>query len=130
MSLPGAEHEYTRWGCKVLMDMEALDVYQVDPEWAGGISEVNKICTLASAYDVQVIPHGNSVPANAQISFARNSVVTPMMECQVLFNERVQFFLKNLVKPVNGFITLPTAPGVGLELDGSKIESERDIRWG
>jgi L-alanine-DL-glutamate epimerase-like enolase superfamily enzyme len=127
VTIAGGELEYTRWGVKMLMDMEALDVYQVDPEWAGGISEVNKICTLASAYDVQVIPHGNSVHANAQISFAQNSVVTPMMEYQILFNERVQFFFKNPVKPVNGFITPPTAPGVGLELDESKIESEREI---
>ncbi len=127
VTIAGGELEYTRWGVKMLMDMEALDVYQVDPEWAGGISEVNKICTLASAYNVQVIPHGNSVPVNAQISFAQNSVVTPMMEYQILFNERVQFFFKNPVKPVNGFITPPTAPGVGLDLDESKIESEREI---
>jgi len=127
VTIAGGELEYTRWGAKMLMDMEALDVYQMDPEWAGGISEVNKICTLASAYNVQVIPHGNSVPVNAQISFAQNSVVTPMMEYQIIHNEGVQFFLKNPVKPVHGFITPPTAPGVGLELDESKIESERDI---
>jgi L-alanine-DL-glutamate epimerase-like enolase superfamily enzyme len=127
VTIAGGEHEYTRWGAKMLMDMEAIDVYQVDPEWAGGISEVNKICTLASAYDVQVIPHGNSVPVNAQISFAQNSAVTPMMEYQIIHNEGVQFFLKNPVKPVNGFITPPTAPGVGLDLDESKIESEREI---
>jgi len=113
----------------MLMDMEALDVYQVDPAWAGGISEVNKICTLASVYDVQVIPHGSSVPVNAQVSFAQNSVVTPMMEYLVVLNETLQFFLKNPVKPVDGFITPPTAPGVGLELDESKIESEQDINW-
>ncbi len=130
VTIAGAEHEYTRWGCKMLMDMEALDVYQVDPVWAGGISEVNKICTLASAYDVQVIPHGGSVPANVQVSFAQNSVVTPMMEYLVVLQEMLQFFLKNPVKPVNGFITPLTAPGVGLELDESKIESERDIKYG
>jgi len=130
VTIAGAEHEYTRWGVKMLMDMEALDIYQVDPLWAGGISEVNKICTLASAYDVQVIPHGSSVSVNAQISFARNSVLIPMMEYPVVLQGRLQFFLKNPVKPVNGFITPPTAPGVGLELDESKIESERDIKWG
>ncbi len=130
VTIAGGELEYTRWGVKMLMDMEALDVYQVDPEWAGGISEVNKICTLASAYDVKAIPHCGSVPVNAQISFAQNSAVTPMMEYLVIHQEVAQFFLKNPVKPVNGFITPPTAPGVGLELDESKIESERDIKWG
>lgn len=130
VTIAGGEHEYTRWGCKLLMDMEAMDIYQVDPVWAGGISEVNKICALASAYDVQVIPHGSSVQVNTQVSFAQNSVVTPMMEYLVTLQEVLQFFLKNPLKPVNGFITPPTVPGVGLELDESKIESERDIRWG
>jgi L-alanine-DL-glutamate epimerase-like enolase superfamily enzyme len=128
ITIAGAEHEYTRWGCKMLMDMGAVDIYQVDTAWAGGISEVSKICTLASAYDVQVIPHGGSVP-NAQLSFAQNSVITPMVEYLVIHQEIGQFFLKNPVKPVNGFITPPTAPGVGLDLDESKIESERDIKW-
>jgi L-alanine-DL-glutamate epimerase-like enolase superfamily enzyme len=130
VTIAGGELEYTRWGAKMLMDMEAIDVYQMDPIMAGGISEVNKICTLASAYDVKAIPHCGSVPANAQISFAQNSAVTPMMEYLVIHQEVAQFFLKNPVKPVNGFITPPTAPGVSLELDESKIESERDIKWG
>jgi len=64
VTITGAEHEYTRWGVKMLMDMEAMDIYQVDPAWGGGISELNKVCTLASAYGVQVIPHGGWVPAN------------------------------------------------------------------
>ena len=129
VTIAGAEHEYTRWGCKMLMDMEALDIYQMDPVWAGGISEMNKICTLVSAYNVQIIPHGGSVPVNAQISFAQNPIVVPMMEYLVIRNEIEQFFLKNPLKPVNGFIVPPTAPGVGLDLDESKIESERDISW-
>ena len=129
VKIAGGELEYTRWGAKMLMDMEAIDVYQMDPVMAGGISEVNKICTLASAYDVQMIPHCCSVHANAQISFAHNSVITPMMEYLVIEMEVGQFFFKHPVKPVNGFITPPTVPGVGYELDESKIESERDIKW-
>jgi len=130
VTIAGGEHTYTRWSFKVLMDMGALDVYNPEPLFTGGISEVNKICTLASAYDVQVVVHGSLVPVSTQISFAQNSVVTPMIEYQVVGQEIVQFFLKNPVKPVNGFITPPTAPGVGLDLDESKIESERDVRWG
>jgi len=38
--ISGAEHEYTRWGVKMLMDMGAMDIYQIDPSWGGGISEM------------------------------------------------------------------------------------------
>jgi len=129
VKIAGGEHEYTRWGAKMLMDMGAMDIYQLDPVWAGGISEVNKVCVLASAYDVQVIPHGCMPQVNAQVSFAQNVAVVPMMEYLVILNEMWQFFLKKPYKPVNGFFTPPESPGVGIELDESKIESEQDISW-
>jgi L-alanine-DL-glutamate epimerase-like enolase superfamily enzyme len=129
VKIAGAEHEYTRWGAKMLMDLGACDVYQLDPVWAGGISELVKICTLASTYDVQVIPHGCMPHINAQVSFAHNVVLIPMMEYLVVLNEMWQHFLKNPLKPVDGFFSPPDRPGIGLELDDSKIESERELSW-
>ena len=127
--IAGGEHECTRWGARMLMDMGAMDIYQPDPVWAGGISEVSKICTLASAYDVKAILHGCLVPVSAHVSFAQNSVVTPMMEYLVVRNEATQLFYKNPVKPVNGFISPPSAPGCGLDIDEDKIVSEKEILW-
>ena len=48
--ISGGEHEYTRWGIKALLDAGAVDILQADVTWAGGISEMVKICALASAY--------------------------------------------------------------------------------
>ena len=64
------EHEYTRWGMKALLDAGASDYLQADTFWAGGLSEMVKICTLASLYDIPVIAHGHSVPANAHLTMA------------------------------------------------------------
>lgn len=129
VKIAGAEHEYTRWGAKMLMDMGACDIYQLDPVWAGGISELMKICALASTYDVQVIPHGCMPHINAQVSFANNAVLVPMMEYLVVLNEMWQYFLKTPLKPVNGFFSPPDKPGIGIELDESRIESERELSW-
>ena len=129
VAIAGGEHEYTRWGAKMLMDMGAMDIYELDPVWAGGISEMLKVCALASAYDVKVILHGSLVPVNAQISFAQNAALTPMMEYLIVRNEASQLFFKNPLKPVNGFFTPPTAPGCGLELDENKIESESEVSF-
>jgi len=129
VAIAGGEHEYTRWGFKMLMDMGAMDIYQPDPVWAGGISEVNKICNLASAYDVKAMLHGCIVPISAQISFAHNVALTPMVEYLPVRNEPTQLFYKNPMKPVNGFVTPPTTSGCGLDIDESKVVSERDISW-
>ena len=49
---------------KQLMDAGAVNVLQPDIYWCGGISETLKICALASAYDLPVIPHGHSSNAS------------------------------------------------------------------
>ena len=67
----GGEHEYTRWGIKQLLDARAVDFVQADTYWAGGISEMQKIFTLGSVYDIPVIPHGHSTPANIHLSAAQ-----------------------------------------------------------
>lgn len=44
VKISAGEHEYTRWGFKLMMDMHAVDVFQPDPLWCGGITETVKIC--------------------------------------------------------------------------------------
>ncbi len=127
--LSGAEHEYTRWGFKRFIDAGALDVLQPDIYWAGGISETLKIAALASAHDLQVIPHGHSSPANAHFSAAMVPTLTPYQEFLVKWNTVHQFFLKNPIEPQDGLITVPDTPGVGMDLDTGKIESEELLQF-
>jgi L-alanine-DL-glutamate epimerase-like enolase superfamily enzyme len=126
--ISGAEHEYTRWGFKMLLDMDAMDIYQPDLNWAGGISEVMKICALASAYDAQVIPHGGPVPS-IHVLFAQPPSTCPLQEYLIKWNEVGQFFYKEPIVPVNGVLKPPTKPGIGVELDESKIEKEQELSW-
>ena len=123
------EHEYTRWGLKQLMDARAADVLQPDIYWAGGISEMLKIAALASTYELVLIPHGHSTPATAQFIAAQPPTLCPILEYLIKWNEIHQFFFRNPLKPVRGMITVPTAPGMGVELDEAKIEGERELRW-
>ncbi len=127
VQISGGEHEYTRFGIKELLDVRAVDIMQADTYWAGGISEMQKICILCAAYDIPIVPHGHSVPANVQLSAALSPVDVPYVEYLVKWNEILQFFFKNPVKPVNGIVTVPTGPGMGVEIDPSKIDSEREF---
>ena len=124
------EHEYTRWGLKLLMDAAAADVLQPDIYWAGGISETLKICALASAYDLPVIPHGHSVPATVHLIASQPANVCPLLEYLVKWNEVHQFFFKNPMKPQGGVVALPEAPGMGVEIDEAKIVAQKEPRWG
>ena len=127
--IAGGEHEYTRWGLKALMDAGACDILQPDTYWAGGLSELFKICVLASAYDLPVIPHGHSVPTNVHLIAAFPATTCPFVEYLCKWNTIHQFFFKNPVVPVNGEVALPTEPGMGTELDESKIMELRDVTF-
>ncbi len=127
IQISGGEHEYTRFGIKALLDARAVDLMQADTYWAGGISEMIKICTLCSAYDIPIVPHGHSVPANVQLSAALSPVDVPYVEYLVKWNTMLQHFYRDPVVPVDGWVTVPTGPGMGVEIDPDKIESEREF---
>jgi L-rhamnonate dehydratase len=127
--ISGGEHEYTRWGQKALMDAGACDVLQPDIYWCGGISETMKICALASAYDLTVIPHGHSTPATAHLIAAWPATTCPLLEYLIKWNEIHQFFLKTPLKPIGGVVHLPTTPGLGMDLDEAKMETRQELTY-
>jgi L-rhamnonate dehydratase len=61
MWLTSGEHEATRWGFRLLLEMGCCDVIQPDVGWCGGLSELVKIAALAREHDTLVVPHGSSV---------------------------------------------------------------------
>ena len=128
-AIAGAEHEYTRFGLHQLMQVRAMHVYQPDTYWAGGITEMLKIAALASAYDVQLIPHGHSVPANANFSFAQPAPLVPLIEYLVKWNVIHQWFLAHPVRPEGGYVMPPQQSGLGMDLDEAKIESRRELHF-
>jgi L-alanine-DL-glutamate epimerase-like enolase superfamily enzyme len=73
------EHVYGKWDFKNLIDRRAVDLLQPDANRAGGITEVLKICTLAEAACLPVIPHSNELH-NLHVVFSRSANVCPMIE--------------------------------------------------
>ena len=127
--IAGGEHEYTRFGVHALLGAGGVDVLQTDILWAGGITEMLKICAIASAYDVPVIPHGSSTQANMHLIASQPEPLMPLCEYLVKWNEVLQYFLADQLMPTNGRIAVPTTPGLGMDLDESKIEGRRELRW-
>ena len=129
IDISGGEHEYTRWGFRQIVERGAMDVLQPDIYWCGGLSETIKICSLASAFDLPVIPHGHSSHATAHLIASQPPTVTPIQEFLIKWNAIHQFFLEEPLNPVNGTITVPDAPGMGIAIDEAKVESERELRF-
>jgi L-rhamnonate dehydratase len=120
MLVTTGEHEATRWGFRLLLEMECCDIIQPDVGWCGGITELAKISALADARGVLVVPHGSSVYSYHFVVTRHNSpfaeflmmapgadVVVPMFS-PLLLDEPV---------PVNGRLKVPDRPGFGVRLN-------------
>ncbi len=60
--IASGEHEYTRYGFENLIARKAAHILQPDITWSGGMTELRKIATMASAHHLPMIPHrGGSV---------------------------------------------------------------------
>jgi len=118
------EHEYTRWGARELLTRGAVDVLQLDVTWGGGITEMKKVCALASAEGVPVIPHaGWSEPAQC-ITFSEPKQVCPMIEYLVKWAVIQQAFNKRKLTPEKGCFHSPSKKGLGFEPQMDKLVEE------
>jgi L-alanine-DL-glutamate epimerase-like enolase superfamily enzyme len=130
-SIPVAsgEHIYGRWEAHQYLKAGALNVLQTDPEWCGGVSELVKICTVASLYDVQVIPHGHALHAALHVVASQSPMTCPLVEDLIIKMSSFHHFEKRPPGVVSGRIALPERPGFGIELDPGKIEKQTLSRW-
>ena len=124
----GIEHVYDRWGFKDIIEQGACSILQPDIGWAGGITEMMKICDLASAYGLPVVPHSNeSFRANLHLLMSRSRNVCPLQEYNPRFQANWQYFFKDRVDAEHGYAKAKSTPGLGIEFDPNKISKITEI---
>lgn len=120
MLVTTGEHEATRWGFKLLLDMDCADILQPDVGWCGGITELTKISAMADANGALVIPHGSSVYSYHFVVTRTNSPFAEFLMMHPTAEEVVPMFSPMLLGepvPVNGKLKVPDTPGFGVELN-------------
>lgn len=133
------ERLYSRWDFKPLLESRAVDVIQPDLSHAGGISEVKRIASMAEAYDVALAPHCPLGPialaACLQIDAVSHNAFIQEQSLNIHYNEDADL-LDYLVDPSlfdyqDGFVDIPSAPGLGVEIDTDAVEerSMDDGSW-
>jgi galactonate dehydratase len=125
------ESLYIKYQFRNLLVREAADFIQPDVCCVGGLMEMKKIAAMAEACYVTVIPHNPMGPVATAVSvhFAASTPNFAMLEYtpddQSSRRDRVQ-------EPIalkDGYLELPTAPGLGIELNEDVVEKYPARRW-
>lgn len=127
--LATGERLYTRWQFKNIFNQGAIDIIQPDVALCGGILETRKIAAMAEAYDIAVAPHAPYGPvalaATLQVDSCTPNVFIQEQSLGIHYNKGFDLldFVKNkeVFQYKDGYVDLPTKPGLGLEMDEEKI---------
>ncbi|WP_071335721.1 L-rhamnonate dehydratase [Burkholderia contaminans] len=120
MLVTTGEHEATRWGFRMLLEMECCDIIQPDVGWCGGLTELIRISALADARGVLVIPHGSSVYSYHFVATRHNSPFAEFLMMAPLADRVLPMFDPLLLDepvPVGGRMKVPDTPGFGVRLN-------------
>jgi galactonate dehydratase len=121
------ERIFTKWGFREILEKGAATILQPDLCHAGGITEVRLIAGMAEAYYATLAPHNPlgpiSLAAGLQIAA---SIPNFLCQEQVSLGEG---YIKNPFKVREGYVDLPTGPGLGIELDEEAMKDKIGHDW-
>jgi D-galactarolactone cycloisomerase len=119
--LSAGESELTSYGCRALLEEQAIQILQFDCTMMGGFTEGRKLSALCEFHHVQVAPHHDcfihahivgATPAGAIVESFTDPERDPLQA--ELFEDPPQI--------AKGMLTLKEAPGLGLTLSEKALK--------
>lgn len=119
--IAGGEHEYTAAGFRELAERRLHSILQPDVSWCGGMTELVKIYAIAAEHGLKVCPH-RGAEVWALHAIAALEPRDPLPEA----GRKWITWLKGQPQPDRGWITVPTQPGFGVEVDERTLTPSHD----
>src|SRR3979490_2192099 len=113
------ERVFTKWGFREVLEKKAATILQPDPCHAGGITECRLIAGMAEAYYATIAPHCPLGPIALAASIQLAASI-PNFLCQEQ-RSLGDGYLKDSFVVRQGYVDVPTRPGLGIELDDDAV---------
>ena len=126
------EQEISSWRFRDMIDLANPDILQPDVLNVGGLSEMARVYEMAVVHNKPVMPHSPSVGANSMASLHLYATITNAVRPHEFSEEftgpaeEVAKLYQEPILPVNGSISIPDRPGLGLEIDQKAFKSMLD----
>lgn len=132
MPIAGGETQFTRFGFRELFTHRAIDIVQPNICRAGGFTECSRIAALAESFHIPYAPHTGSTTAICMAAELHLSAALPnfliyeYMQCDWSKDAgnplRVDLVRNSAEVFEDGYMRLPSGPGLGIELNEEIIE--------
>ncbi len=136
MTLAGGEVLRTRHECAAYAARHTVDILQPDVVNVGGITEMQRVIALADAMGLRVHPHvwgspvmiaaslhlAATIPPVAPAHTTRPFVQEPVMEFDRTPNPLREELVREPFTQHDGYVAVPTGPGLGIELADTALE--------
>ncbi len=132
VSIPIAvgERLHTMNEFRPLFDLYAVDIIQPDITHFGGLTLTRRLAAWADVYNVLIAPHNVGGPVSTAATL-HVAACTPNFMIQEHFNDFADSWVKQAApgvpEVVNGYFSLPTASGLGVELNESVFSEHPQI---
>lgn len=126
--IAAGEEESNRLSFIELMDRGGIDVVQVDLARCGGFTEAMKIAALAWDRGLPVANHGFTTYINVAAALHWINSIPNALICEFVVEEGTtlrNFVTKQQLRAVDGYLDIPQAPGLGVDLDEEAITPYR-----
>ena len=119
------ERHLTRWGFREIIEREMCAILQPDIRHCGGMMELKKIAAMAEIHNMAIAPHNAAGPIGVAASLHVIATIPNLLICEGGHRRGEGLFETPLVFK-DGFVELPTAPGLGVDMADEAIERVRD----
>ena len=125
-SIPIATGErlVTKFEFAELLKKQAAQIIQLDVGQCGGILESKKIASIAEAHYAMIAPHMYCGPVAAAAAVQLDTCSPNFLIQEYNGTSLHQEIFKEPIRVENGFITPPTGPGLGVELDWAVVKRQ------
>jgi L-alanine-DL-glutamate epimerase-like enolase superfamily enzyme len=123
--IAAGESDATRFAFRDLAILRSADIFQPDPAFCGGITEVMRIGAISSAFNLRLAPH---LWAGAPCFFAGLHVCAAspasfVIEYSLGANPMIHDLVEDNVRVEDGMIEIPDRPGLGFTIAETVLET-------
>ena len=132
--IAAGERLFGKWEYRQLLEKQAVSVVQPDLCHCGGIFEARKIAAMAELYYASVAPHNPLGPISLAACLQLDTCIPNFLVQEHPGNpdgaDLGVGYLKQPFVLKDGYIDVPTAPGLGIELDEAALQEKiYDGKW-